>query len=175
MVGHCNKFYKVKTGDGCYDLAQSKGIDLNDLYKWNPAVRGDCSGLQANTYICMGVVGFRIQSRYNRECGGDTHNDATVSMNEDGPCINTGCQVGSLDIASMGDCPDCQVQISYWEQPNCQGKWFGYGYADRGQCRSLWSYGYKFQSLHLRCARKEDDCVSKKTCKEDMEPTNSIC
>ncbi|KAF4919633.1 LysM domain-containing protein [Colletotrichum viniferum] len=57
MVGNCNKFYKVKSGDGCAAIASSNGIALADLYKWNPAVGNTCASLWLDTYICVGVVG----------------------------------------------------------------------------------------------------------------------
>ncbi|TDZ67286.1 LysM domain-containing protein [Colletotrichum trifolii] len=57
MVGNCNKFYKVKSGDGCAAIASSNGVALADLYKWNPAVGNTCASLWLDTYICVGVVG----------------------------------------------------------------------------------------------------------------------
>ncbi|KAK1625448.1 hypothetical protein BDP81DRAFT_474374 [Colletotrichum phormii] len=57
MVGNCNKFYKVKSGDGCAAIASSTGIALADLYTWNPAVGNTCASLWLDTYICVGVVG----------------------------------------------------------------------------------------------------------------------
>ncbi|KAJ4152983.1 hypothetical protein LMH87_009498 [Akanthomyces muscarius] len=57
MVANCNKFYKVVPGDGCYNLAHDQGISLDDFYKWNPAVKNDCTGLQAGYYVCIHVKG----------------------------------------------------------------------------------------------------------------------
>jgi len=57
MVTGCERFYKVESGDGCYNIAQEAGIALADFYTWNPAVNTDCSGLQANVYICVGLGG----------------------------------------------------------------------------------------------------------------------
>lgn len=175
MIGSCSKFYKVRAGDGCWQIAKDKGIALDDLYRWNPAVKADCSGLQAETYLCVGIIGFSIQSKYHRDCTGDSHNAEVISMYDDGVCMNTDCQVASLEIASGGACPGGQVQVSYWEQSNCQGKWFGYGYSSTATCRTLWTDGWKFKSLHLRCAKREDDCVSKGSCKEDPEPVGNVC
>ncbi|ATY65640.1 Peptidoglycan-binding Lysin subgroup [Cordyceps militaris] len=56
MVKNCNKFYKVKSGDGCYNIADSNGVALSDLYSWNPALKGDCSGLFPDYYLCVGVT-----------------------------------------------------------------------------------------------------------------------
>ncbi|KAL2787767.1 hypothetical protein BJX66DRAFT_340850 [Aspergillus keveii] len=55
MVRKCRKFYLVQSGDGCWDLANQQGISLADFYAWNPAVKSDCSGLQANVYVCVGL------------------------------------------------------------------------------------------------------------------------
>jgi hypothetical protein len=35
----------------CYDIASSHEITLASFYAWNPAVKTDCSGLQANECI----------------------------------------------------------------------------------------------------------------------------
>lgn len=55
MVKDCKIFYKVQTGDGCYDIAHDKGITVENFYLWNPAVRTDCSRLQANVFVCVGT------------------------------------------------------------------------------------------------------------------------
>jgi LysM repeat protein len=54
MVRDCTKFYLVQSGDGCYDIAAAEGIALSDLYAWNPALNGDCSGLWPDYYIRVG-------------------------------------------------------------------------------------------------------------------------
>ncbi|KFG83697.1 LysM domain-containing protein [Metarhizium anisopliae] len=173
MVTDCNKFYYVKSGDSCVSIASNKGISESDLIKWNPSAGSQCASLWANTYACIGTLpAFHIKTRYRTDCSGDVYNDVSVTG---GMCINTACSVGSLEIAAEGYCPDGQVQISYWEQPNCVGKWFGYGYTKRGQCRGVWTDGWKFRSLFLRCAKEEDDCVSQGTCAYDPEPDKSLC
>lgn len=55
MVSDCSSFYKVKSGDGCYDIANDEKIALDDFYSWNPTVQTDCSGLVADVYVCVGV------------------------------------------------------------------------------------------------------------------------
>ncbi|OIW22890.1 hypothetical protein CONLIGDRAFT_719454 [Coniochaeta ligniaria NRRL 30616] len=57
MVAGCHRFYFVESGDGCWAIANSAQIDLNDFYTWNPAVRTDCSALQAGYYVCIGISG----------------------------------------------------------------------------------------------------------------------
>lgn len=118
---------------------------------------------------------FKLKSKYRINCDGAVHNDVTMPVNTDGFCIDTDCQVGALDIAAEGLCPDGQVQISYWQNPGCQGEWYGYGYASKGICRKLWTDGWKFKAVYLRCAAESNDCVSKGTCKFDPEPKNNVC
>ncbi|KAH6874031.1 LysM domain-containing protein [Thelonectria olida] len=57
MVGNCNKFYFVKTGDSCDSIASKNGITSGDLLKWNPSVGSTCTGLWANAYVCVGIIG----------------------------------------------------------------------------------------------------------------------
>ncbi|BCS19574.1 LysM peptidoglycan-binding domain-containing protein [Aspergillus puulaauensis] len=51
----CNKFYKVEKDDDCYGIAKDKKISEEDFYKWNPAVKDDCSMLLYGFYVCVGV------------------------------------------------------------------------------------------------------------------------
>lgn len=65
--------------------------------------------------------------------------------------------------------------ISYWQQPNCAGEWYGYGYGSRGACRHLWDSGKNSKSLWVKCAPQSADCVSKGTCTPDPAPKVGIC
>jgi hypothetical protein len=49
----CTKFHKVEKGDTCYDIANDSKITLSTFYKWNPAVKSDCSALELGTYVCV--------------------------------------------------------------------------------------------------------------------------
>ena len=55
MTPNCKKFYKVAKDDGCWAIANSNKIDLNDFFAWNPAVGTDCKGLWPEYYVCIGV------------------------------------------------------------------------------------------------------------------------
>jgi hypothetical protein len=57
MTGNCNKFYYVKSGDGCWDIANSNGVSLDDFYAWNPAVGTGCASLWPDFYVCVGIIG----------------------------------------------------------------------------------------------------------------------
>lgn len=131
---------------------------------------GLCSGQQPGN-----DVSFKLKSHYHTDSTGDQHNDVAIKQNTDGMCMNLDCQVGSLDIDSAGNCPKGQVQISYWQNSDCSGQWYGYGYGNRGTCRGLWKDGYKTKSVWLRCAEQSQDCVSKGSCKADPEPSSNLC
>lgn len=55
MVSNCDDFYYIQSGDGCWAIANTFGIDLDDFYNWNPALGYDCSGLLADVYVCVRV------------------------------------------------------------------------------------------------------------------------
>lgn len=57
MIGSCNKFHLVVSGDTCPDLAASNAITLANFYAWNPAVKSDCTSLIVGDYVCVGIVG----------------------------------------------------------------------------------------------------------------------
>ena len=175
LTDSCNKFQFIKAGDTCIDVASKNDIALDDFLRWNPQAGSNCAGLWANAYACVGLVSFSLKSYYHVGCTGDVHNIVNLEHGSDGTCIDTGCDVGAVEVAANGLCPGGQVQISYWENAGCWGKWFGYGYMSRGQCHRMWSDGYKFKALHLRCAREQDDCVSKGTCSYESEPANKSC
>ncbi|OAA73471.1 LysM domain protein [Cordyceps fumosorosea ARSEF 2679] len=176
MVDNCDRFVFVKPGDNCGAVASAAGISLADFTLWNPNAGSTCSGLWANSYACVHLIpSVALTARYGAGCEGDIHSTEEFPPSGAGHCVNTDCKVASLDISAKGTCPDGEVRISYWEQANCQGKWFGYGYASRGQCRTLWSGGWDFKSLYISCATKESDCVSQGTCTIDTLPNSSVC
>ncbi|KAF9881457.1 LysM domain-containing protein [Colletotrichum karsti] len=57
MVDNCNKFYFVEEGTGCSQVLSANGITIADLFKWNPSVKSDCSGMWALVNVCVGVIG----------------------------------------------------------------------------------------------------------------------
>ncbi|PQE17035.1 hypothetical protein CJF30_00003757 [Rutstroemia sp. NJR-2017a BBW] len=57
MVSNCERFYLVESGNDCTDIALDSNIAISAFYGWNPALNGDCSGLQANVYVCVGTAG----------------------------------------------------------------------------------------------------------------------
>ena len=57
MVSNCAKFYFVKIGDGCPSIARDHGISEAQFRTWNPKVGTQCTGLWAETYACVGIIG----------------------------------------------------------------------------------------------------------------------
>ncbi|KAK7937862.1 uncharacterized protein PG986_014730 [Apiospora aurea] len=56
MVGSCTAFHLVVSGDGCYDIAVSAGVSLDDFYSWNPSVGSDCGSLWGGFNVCTAVL-----------------------------------------------------------------------------------------------------------------------
>jgi spore germination protein YaaH len=57
VVGNCNRFYKIKSGDGCDSIAQKNSITPAQLKSWNTEINASCSNLWLDYYICTGVPG----------------------------------------------------------------------------------------------------------------------
>lgn len=53
IVDGCRAYYLAVADDGCWAIADSHGISLDDFYIWNPALGGDCSGLWAGYAYCV--------------------------------------------------------------------------------------------------------------------------
>lgn len=52
----CGKYVMQKDGVFCYDMAAAAGISLDQLYEYNPALGGDCSGLWPDYAYCVGLT-----------------------------------------------------------------------------------------------------------------------
>ncbi|PMB63481.1 hypothetical protein BM221_010702 [Beauveria bassiana] len=130
--------------------------------------------LQSFDYSPTSSVAFSVKTHYYINCGGSVNNNVNV-MPGNGVCVNTNCGVGSLEIPSAGSCPNGQVRISYWQNADCAGEWYGYGYGSRDTCRGLWSDGWGFKSMWLSCAEPSSDCIQQRTCTADPEPSVGVC
>ncbi|KAF3196311.1 hypothetical protein TWF106_005020 [Orbilia oligospora] len=52
----CKKWALAKSGDTCQtilDRSRDVKSTIKDLFRWNPSVKADCSGLRAGYYICI--------------------------------------------------------------------------------------------------------------------------
>ncbi|KAF5253349.1 hypothetical protein FANTH_1761 [Fusarium anthophilum] len=57
MVSNCNKFYFVEQGDNCNAVSSKHGITLAQFTTWNPKLGTGCSGLWADVWVCVSVIG----------------------------------------------------------------------------------------------------------------------
>ncbi|KAL2834118.1 hypothetical protein BJY01DRAFT_253182 [Aspergillus pseudoustus] len=57
MIGDCNGFHEVQSGDTCVSIGQSAGISLSQLTSWNPGVGSGCSSLWLSYFVCVSRVG----------------------------------------------------------------------------------------------------------------------
>jgi hypothetical protein len=91
MISTCDIFYDVVSGDSCYDIANDHGISLDSFYAWNPAVKTDCSGLQPNEYVCIGVkstTGTGVATPYPVQTGMVSTCDKFYKVIADDSCVN---------------------------------------------------------------------------------------
>ncbi|KEY65064.1 hypothetical protein S7711_09857 [Stachybotrys chartarum IBT 7711] len=58
IVNNCNRFYLVQPDETCQQIAARNGITLQRFNTWNPSVGSSCSGLWANTYACVSIIGY---------------------------------------------------------------------------------------------------------------------
>lgn len=120
MSQDCNSFYKVKSGDGCYDIANDHGISLDDFYKYNPAVSTDCSTLYPDYFVCVGVakscsVEVTFKTTYSTEWGESIWVVGSwVDWNLDNALMLTGSSGtdGSTDWEATTELP-AKTQVSY--------------------------------------------------------------
>ncbi|CAN9201072.1 unnamed protein product [Alternaria alternata] len=57
MVTNCAKFHRIAAGVACRQVISFQKITLADFVKWNPTVKNDCTGMQANVNVCVGIIG----------------------------------------------------------------------------------------------------------------------
>ncbi|KZF20520.1 carbohydrate-binding module family 50 protein [Xylona heveae TC161] len=49
----CSKYYKIQSGDGCWDIEHDNNITADQFNAWNPDVGSDCSNLWPGYYVCV--------------------------------------------------------------------------------------------------------------------------
>jgi hypothetical protein len=57
IVNNCDAFYFVPRDQSCAAIAQKHGITTAQFLAWNPSVGSTCSGLWADAYACVSIVG----------------------------------------------------------------------------------------------------------------------
>lgn len=57
QVSNCNKFHYIDQNTVCSQVLSYQKISVADLFRWNPSVNADCTGLQKLVNVCVGVIG----------------------------------------------------------------------------------------------------------------------
>lgn len=57
IVSNCNRYYQVKSGDGCEVIEQKNEISSQQFLQWNTGIASDCSNVFLGYYVCTGVSG----------------------------------------------------------------------------------------------------------------------
>lgn len=52
MVGDCDAFYPIDSGDECVGIAKRAGISMRDFYTWNSGVNTECTNLRLGHHVC---------------------------------------------------------------------------------------------------------------------------
>jgi hypothetical protein len=125
MVSGCTSFYNVIRGDGCWAIANSHGISLDDLYAWNPALNGDCSGLYPDKYICVGRAPVATAA-----AGSSTSNAATTTR------ASTSATAPAATSNKISPDGLCGRTNGY----TCTGSTFGSCCSEYGYCGNTASY-----------------------------------
>lgn len=102
MVSICDTFYDVQSGDSCYNIADNHGVPLDSFYAWNPAVKTDCSGLQPDEYICVGVkaTGTGVTTPYPIQTGMIATCDDFYKIIADDSCVDI-ANANKIPVASF--------------------------------------------------------------------------
>ncbi|KAM7214512.1 hypothetical protein V8F06_010073 [Rhypophila decipiens] len=53
MASGCTYFYRVRSGDNCWDISVAAGISLQTLYTLNPGLGTECASLWPDYFICL--------------------------------------------------------------------------------------------------------------------------
>ncbi|CAJ0543921.1 Ff.00g039930.m01.CDS01 [Fusarium sp. VM40] len=56
MVKNCVKFHHIRPTTTCRGVLDYNKITMEQFFKWNAAVKSDCSGLWKDTHACVGIA-----------------------------------------------------------------------------------------------------------------------
>ncbi|KAF7173330.1 hypothetical protein CNMCM5623_005526 [Aspergillus felis] len=139
----CNKYAQQADGVYCQDMAIKYGITLDEFYKLNPALNGDCSGLWAGYAYCVGVPGLATSSPTITTTGSTSttaSSTACATVTPPGPTqSNIPCTCNKYLMQADGVyCYDMAAeegitleQLYEWNPSlngDCSGLWPGYAY-----------------------------------------------
>lgn len=123
-------------------MAVVAGIPLQTLYDLNPALKGDCSGLQVGYAYCLGLAGSTISTispsttssaaQPASTCMGGTDPPEQVQTGVSCKCNNWIEQADGIFCYDMAETAGISLQTLYDLNPalggDCSGLWAGYAY-----------------------------------------------
>lgn len=59
IVNNCDTFHFVTVGQTCEVIASLYKISQDQFKAWSPSVGASCTGLWANAYACVSVIGHK--------------------------------------------------------------------------------------------------------------------
>lgn len=135
MVNDCNGFDFVNSGDGCKAVADRNGISLEDFLSWNPDVGSGCSGLWADVYVCVGVIGGTTPPTPTTLSTSTRTGNGIATPTPTQPGMVSNCDGFHL-VGSGDSCYDIADEAGIWllefyawnpaVGTDCSGLWLGY-------------------------------------------------
>ncbi|KAH7346290.1 hypothetical protein BKA65DRAFT_274098 [Rhexocercosporidium sp. MPI-PUGE-AT-0058] len=135
IISTCNRYVLQQTNVYCQDMADNAGISLSELYAWNPALGGDCSGLWGGYAYCIGVTISSTTTSGPSEPTSTCTGTAPPKPTQAG--ISCSCnswleQKEGVYCAEMATSAGISLQKLYDLNPalngDCSGLWGGYAY-----------------------------------------------
>ncbi|KAK6519718.1 hypothetical protein TWF506_000018 [Arthrobotrys conoides] len=144
MVGNCNKFYFVQVNDGCSAVAPQAGIPTAKLYEWNPALNGDCTGLWADFYVCIGTTTYTETLTTTKKSITKTTTKTTTTASNNGVTIPTPIQDGMTKscnkfyfVKTSDGCTAIASQFGITPE-----NFYAWNPAAKNDCSGLWANVY---------------------------------
>ncbi|KAF9874785.1 hypothetical protein CkaCkLH20_07922 [Colletotrichum karsti] len=131
IVTNCDAFYFVKQGDTCDAIIKAHGITLAQFLSWNPSAGSSCTGLWAEAYACVSIIGHEPSIPSTTTTAGNGIATPTPTL----PDMVTNCdsfymvKSGDTCAAIASKSGITTAQILSWN-PNvgssCSGLWLDY-------------------------------------------------
>ena len=131
IVSNCNKYYQIKSDDGCATIEQAQGITSAQFTAWNPYVDANCDNLWLDYYVCVGVSTATTTTKAAATTTAATATGPSPQM----PSIVSTCKTYH-QIQSDDGCWSIEqaqgitsAQFTAWNpyvDANCDNLWLGY-------------------------------------------------
>ncbi|KAH7040895.1 uncharacterized protein B0I36DRAFT_379762 [Microdochium trichocladiopsis] len=132
MTQDCDRFYFVKLGDTCAGIASQFGISQQQFQQWNPAVGSTCTGIWADTYACVHVVGLQTSKTTSKPTTTSTPGNGIQTPQPTQPQIVSNCdkfvlvQAGETCATIAAKNGITEQQFAAWNPSvgsTCTGLW----------------------------------------------------